>query len=601
MNAPHLYSRRNLDFMLYEVHDVQQFKTYSFYQDHDRETIDLILDTADNIAERWMRSALSETDKHPPQLKDGHVKVHPSTHPFYHAFSESGLLSSTFEKKYGGMQLPRSVFAAVDFIIGSAHNGFEMYTGLSIAAARLILSYGNEELINQYALPIINGQWAATMCLTETQAGSALADILTEAVETTDGSYLIQGQKIFISAGDHDLTENIVHLVLARKKNAPAGVKGISLFVVPKKIKSTQNELIDNNVTSVSIYHKMGQQSTPAMHLEFGTGQNCKGYLVGEENQGLKYMFQMMNSSRLGVGLAGTYIASAAYYTSLQYAGERLQGRRFTEKDPLKNPIPIIQHPDVRRLLLQQKTFVEGSLSFIIQCHIYQDIILTTDSEEKRNHYQQLLDLLTPVVKVYGSEGGNQSVHAGLQILGGYGYTSDFILEQLARDVRIMSIYEGTTGIQSQTLLGRQILGSHGRILDTWRKEINKDLDAASETNDLKTFIHQLKTYIDDFNSSTITLVARSKSENAELIIAVATPYMEWFSLLNVGWQWIKSGQAAYEGMNQTSKDDTDFYRSKIQTMNYFFQYELPRIHGLQKTIEEADPLTLYSETEILI
>lgn len=602
MNTEYLFSRRNLDFLLFETHDISSLFSHPYYNAHDKETIGLILGTATNIAEKQMRPFLAETDRHPPFIRDGQVIVHPSTHSFYRAFAETGLLSSTFENSYGGLQLPKTVFAAVDFIIGSAHNGFEMYTGLSIAAARLLISFGTADQIQQFAQPIINGQWTATMCLTESQAGSALGDISTLAAEQADGSYRIKGQKIFISAGDHDLTENIVHLVLARKTKAPEGIKGLSLFIVPKKRKDESDSLVSNDVSSVAIYHKMGQQGTPAMHLEFGAQNDCTGYLIGEENQGMKYMFQMMNSSRLGVGMAGTYIASAAYYTSLQYAKQRVQGRRWNEKNANTEPVAIIQHPDVRRLLLRQKAFVEGSLSLILQCHLYQDILKVSAFPEEKNRYQQLLELLTPVVKAYGSEEGHSSVQAGLQVLGGYGYTKDFILEQLARDVRIMSIYEGTNAIQAQALLGRQILGNDGSALALWHSELNKDLDQAMVHEVLVPYITTCRAATREFISISHALLSAAKTTSPEETIANATIYLEWFGILNMAWQWIKQASVVRIALGQSPPgEESIFYQSKLETMKYFFQYEWPKSTALKTTFLETDLVTLFNENEIII
>jgi butyryl-CoA dehydrogenase len=253
-------------------------------------------------------------------------------HEYYRLFSESGLLAAGFDEQYGGQQIPKIIYAATDFIIGNAHNGFEMFTSLSIGVARLLISFASPQLVSEYVPKILSGEFTGTMCLTETQAGSSLSDIATTAYRQQDGSYKIKGQKIFISAGDHDITDNIIHLVLARTEGAPKGIKGISLFVVPKK-RIVDSNLVTNDVHSIGIYHKMGQRSTPAMHLEFGANNDCIGHLVGEEGKGLAYMFQMMNAARLGVGLGGTFIASAAYYASLQYARERTTGEKTRWKD----------------------------------------------------------------------------------------------------------------------------------------------------------------------------------------------------------------------------------------------------------------------------
>ncbi|MEO5583788.1 MAG: acyl-CoA dehydrogenase family protein, partial [Saprospiraceae bacterium] len=361
------YSRRNLDFLLYEVEEILKLTEYPYFHEHSQETFSFVLDTAEVIAEKYLRPYLKETDQHPPELINGKVKVHPAIKEFYHQFCETGLMTACFDEKYGGQQLPKSVYAASDFIIGNGHNGFEMFTGLASAAARLLISFGSKELIQRFALKILTGEYAATMCLTETQAGSSLSEVETIGVLQPEGIYKIKGQKIFISAGDHDVTEIIVHLVLARTPGAPAGTKGLSLFAVPT-FNIQEGSIISNDVSSVTVYHKMGQKSTPAMHLEFGARDECFGYLIGEEKKGLDYMFQMMNASRLGVGMAGTYIASSAYYHSLQYAKERIQGKRLGSNNKLES-CPIIQHPDVRRMLFFQKAMVEGSLGFIFYCH----------------------------------------------------------------------------------------------------------------------------------------------------------------------------------------------------------------------------------------
>ena len=602
MKKGELFSRRNLDFLLFETHKISELLGHSPYQAHDRETIGLALDTAADIAERHMKPAFVDSDRNPPFIRDGQVIVHPVTHAFYHSFSESGLLASTFPESLGGMQLPRSVFAAIDFIIGSAHNGFQMYTSLAVSASRLIESFGSQDQKDLYLPRLLSGDWAATMCLTESQAGSSLSDITTTAFLQPDGFYKIKGQKIFISAGDHDITENILHLVLARIEGAPKGVKGLSLFTVPKKWLGDSGELTDNDITSVGIFHKMGQQSTPALHLEFGAGNHCRGQLIGEPNQGLKYMFQMMNSSRLAVGLAGGYIASAAYYTSLQYARERIQGRNLEEKNPLSEPVPIISHPDVRRLLFKQKAFTEACLSLVIQCQLYLDRLQTGVPGEEKKKYEQLLELMTPMVKVYGSEEGNDSVHAGLQVLGGYGYTRDFILEQLARDVRILSIYEGTTAIQGQSLLGRQILSGDGSVLDLWQMETGQDLGMASAHPDLKPYALNLSENITGFISVSRELIRKARETSAVPALADASLFVEWFGLLNAGWQWIKQAYTALVALEKAvSPEDRIFYRSKLETMKYFFHYELPRTQALLQRIGEAAPITLFPPDEILI
>ena len=600
MSTP-LYSRRNLRFMLFEVLDVLALTKYPYFAAHDAGSFNMVLDTAEGIAAKTLRPFLKESDKQPPELVDGNVKVHPALHEYYKTYCESGLLAACFDEQYGGQQLPKTMYAAADFIVGNAHNGFEMFTSLSNGGARLLISFASPELVDKYVPVILSGEATATMCLTETHAGSSLSDISTTAYGQDDGSYKIKGQKIFISAGDHDITENIIHLVLARIDGAPKGVKGISLFVVPKKRMDGPGG-VNNDVSSIGIYHKMGQRSTPAMHLEFGVNNDCFGYLIGEEGKGLLYMFQMMNSARLGVGLAGTYIASAAYYASLQYAKERPQGRRPGTRTADDQPVTIIHHPDVRRMLLLQKTFVEGSLALLLQCYQYIDLQKISGDNDKQR-YSELLELLTPVAKTYGAEMGAVSVSNGLQVLGGYGYTEDFMLEQLARDVRIMSLYEGTTGIQSQALLGRQVVDNNGRTLQYWKDEVMKDIEVAQRHSNIQCYADWLLNEIEEFNEVTQSLLGIAAKGKRELCLADATLYMELFSLINIAWQWLRQGIVAQQKINgsNVNADDNSFYRSKLHSMKFFFHYELRKTKGLSARLRDNEVLTLMHDEDLII
>ena len=595
------YSRRNLSFMLFEVFDVVALTKNEYFSAHDQESINMVLDTAENIAEKILRPVFVEADRNPPELINGAVKVHSSIADYYKAFCDSGLLTAGFDHEHGGQQLPQTVYAAADFILGNAHNGFEMFTSLAHNAAALLLSFGSMELHEQFTNKILSGEYTATMCLTETGAGSSLSDIVTEAVKDTDGSYNIKGQKIFISAGDHNVTDNIIHLVLARVKDAPKGTKGISLFVVPKKI-SHNGALVDNDVVSIGLYHKMGQKSTPALHLEFGGKHNCKGWLIGEEGKGLLYMFKMMNSARLATGFAGTYIASAAYYASLQYAKERTQGRRLNNKDLNEPQTTIIHHPDVRRMLFLQKAIVEGTLSFLMQCYCYMDLEKISSGEEKQR-YRDLLDLLTPVAKTCGAEMGQVAVSNGLQVLGGYGYTEDFVLQQLYRDIRIMSLYEGTTGIQSQALLGRQIPMNNVRSFQYWKDEVLKDITSSKEFSNLRNYGDWLLREVEELDVVTKHLLNIAAKVDAEVFLSDANLYMELFGLINIGWQWLKQAVKAQERLNDNNctDDDKRFYRSKLHTMKFFFHYELRKTKALSARLLDTETLTVVMEDDLLI
>jgi alkylation response protein AidB-like acyl-CoA dehydrogenase len=594
------FSRRNLDFTLFEVLNVEELTQHEYFNAHDRETFKMTLDAATEIGDKILRPAYVEADRKQPELINGQVTVHPAVGKYVKAFGDAGLLGAPFKFELGGQQLPEMMFGATDFITGAANNSFVMFTGLTAGAAGLITTFGTQELIEKYALKMLTGEWTGTMCLTEPQAGSSLSDVATMAYAQADGSYKIQGQKIFISAGDHDITDNIIHLVLARLEGAPKGTRGISLFVVPKNRITTSGSLEPNDVTSMGIYHKMGQKGTPAMHLSFGEKNDSIGYMVGEPNKGLTYMFQMMNGARLGVGLAGVYIASAAYCESLQYAKERPQGRRLNSKDPNAEPVTIIHHPDVRRMLLSQKAFIEGTLSFVLQCHKYADLLHVSQTPEDKQYYDDLLELLTPVAKTYGAEGGIASVNQGVQILGGYGYTEDFVLEQMARDVRIMTLYEGTTGIQSQALLGRQIPRNNGRGAILWGKEVMKDIEAGKAFESLKPYTELMMKELGRYQQTTMHLMGLAAKGDYEVFLADATLYMEYFGILNVAWQWLKQGivaQKALDSQNLQGNDEA-FYQSKLQTMKYYFHYEVPKVKGLATRLTDNTVLTVLKDED---
>lgn len=597
------FSRRNLDFTLFEVLNTEQLNQYACFEAHDADTMGFTLDAATDIAEQLLRPAYTSSDRQQPNLENGQVRVHEALHAYVKTYSETGLMAATFPEEWGGMQLPRTLAAASEFIMGSAHNSFIMYTDLTKGAASLIYRFGNDAQKSYFLPRMLSGQWLGTMCLTETQAGSSLSDIATTATPQPDGSFSIKGQKIFISAGDHDITENIIHLVLARIEGAPKGTKGISLFIVPKIDFGFGQEKANadgfphsNDVTSIGIYHKMGQKATPAMHLEFGAKGACKGYLLGEANKGLPQMFLMMNGARLGVGVGGLHIASAAYHASLQYAHERPQGRRLNEKSAQGEQTLIIRHPDVRRMLLLQKSIVEGGLSFVLQCFKYLDLEKAyADNPEKSRHYNQLLELLTPVAKTYGAEMGWQAVSQGLQVLGGYGYTEDFVLEQLLRDCRIMALYEGTTGIQSQALLGRQVLANKGESLSLWYDEVSSSLAEAENDELLGFYYKKYAGHMTQFQAVTHQLISIGEKGDMELCLADANLYMEAFGLLNVGWQWLKQALVARKALQQLSLSDanTAFYESKIHTMRFYFHYEMPRLSGLFERLTDTTALTI--------
>jgi alkylation response protein AidB-like acyl-CoA dehydrogenase len=591
--AEKFISERNLRFMLYEVFDCESLTKYPYYQDHDREIFDLVIETALKMGRDLLLPALGDMDKSPPEMIDGQVRVHPMVRKFMKECGEGGWIAAGAPFELGGQQLPLMVAAAFRFILAAANYSGSVFPLLTSGAAHLIQSFGSQELKDTFMPKMFAGEWQGTMALTEPQAGSSLADITTLAEPTDQGHYMIRGQKIFISAGDHDAVENVVHLMLARIKGAPAGVKGISLFVVPKERVEEGGKLVSNDVSLAGIYHKLGYRGSPITQLSMGEKNDCRGYLVGEPNRGLSCMFQMMNEARIDVGLGAAAISSAAYYAALEYTRERPQGRRLSDKDPHLPQVPIIQHPDVKRMLLFQRSVVEGSLSVIFQCCQYADMLRVCPEEEKEDVFL-LLDLLTPVAKSYPSEMGILSVSQGLQCLGGYGYCDEFPLEQFYRDVRIHPIHEGTTGIQGQDLLGRKVMIKQGRALQLYGREVQKTLEQAEGVPLLSPYASRLSKAIEDLKAVTSHLTGIAAEGKVELFLADATLYLEFFGIITVSWQWLVQALFAHRALEKDpSEMEARFYRGKLYTFRYFFHYELPKVKGLKRRLLESDGLTV--------
>ena len=433
-------SLRNLRFVLHEVLDLSTVRSSERFAGFDREAIDLSLDAAGQLADRYLYPAYREMDRDKAYFSDGEVHVLPAVGEGMRALGEAGWLSAAWGFEHEGQQMPLTVNNAGSLIFQAANGNLAAYGFLTTGAANLIREFGSEELKQTYLPQMAAGRWQGTMALTEPQAGSSLSDISTSYELLDDGSYRIHGQKIYISGGDHTGVDNVVHLLLARQQDGPAGMKGVSLFVVPKYLPGPDG-LTDNHVTTAGIYGKMGQKGYVAAHLMFGEQGVTKGYLVGGEFRGLQNMFLMMNEARIGTGMMAAGSASAAYYASLQYAKERPQGRHPDNKDVNTPQVTIIEHADVRRMLLFQKSVVEGSIMLLLQCSLYEDHYRIAENDRDR----LLLELLTPIAKSFPSEYGNEAVSLGMQVLGGAGYTDDFPLEQIFRDIRVNSIYEGTT------------------------------------------------------------------------------------------------------------------------------------------------------------
>lgn len=594
------FSKRDLQFNLYQLLDVEQLVQYPYFQDHNRESFDMVLDAAEQIADKMLRPLLTEMDRNEPQLVDGKIRVHERMKAITRRFGEDGWINATFSYEEGGQQLPATVHNAAAFIFQAANYSASVYPFLTTGAANLIRSFGSQELIDTYTPNMYNGRWQGTMALTEPNAGSSLSDISTSAEPTQiAGIYKIQGQKIFISCGDHDACENVVHLLLAKIKGGPIGTKGISLFIVPQQ-RVTPEGLVPNGVTTAGVYHKMGYKGAPIAHLMFGSDADCVGYLVGEEHKGLSYMFQMMNEARVGVGTNAAAIGTAAYYASLAYAKERPQGRPIAAKDPAQPQTLIIHHADVKRMLLFQKSVVEGSLSLLLQCGLWADIahVATGADQEKA---QLLLDLLTPIAKSYPSEMCCQTTSAAVQILGGAGYTTDFPLEQYYREARIHPIHEGTTGIHGLDLLGRKITLKGGKAVQLLAEEMSLTIaqaKAAVNEPKLPIWAEQLEKTLLKVQQVTGHLLAIAP-QNVESFLADATLYLEMFGITTIAWQWLKQATEANKKLVDTNADsERHFYQGKIATAHYFFEYELVKTTALAKRLLSQNQATVEMQPE---
>lgn len=595
-------SMRNLKFLIHEVFDIASLSNYEYHADYNAEMFDMILDTAKQLADSEMFPYYEEMDKMNPKLENGNITVHPQVGKVIQRLGEDGWIAARKSYELGGQQMPYSVLNNALCVFYAANFAAASYAFLTSGSANLIDSFGSQILKDKYLEPMYTGQWQGTMALTEPQAGSSLSDITTSATPTKDGHYKIKGQKIFISGGDHTGVPNVVHLTLAKIDGGPGGARGISLFVVPKHRFTNDGGLESNDVITAGKFEKMGSTAYVTTHLSFGENDDCKGWLVGEPHHGLKYMFQMMNEARIAVGMTANAISSAAYYASLQYANERPQGRHISKKDARLPQVEIIEHADVRRMLLFQKSVVEGAQSLVTMCSFYADMEHVTEGEE-REKYRLLLELLTPIVKTYPSEMGNLSVSAGLQCLGGYGYCKDFPLEQYYRDTRINSIYEGTTGIQGLDLLGRKVLMKNGQAAQLFFQEVSQTIAEAKEIESTATYAEALEKSMQKLQQTTGYLLGLAQQERPEVFLTDATLYLEMTGNITIAWQWLIQGIVAAKaiGKGGLNKDEQNFYNGKMHTLQYYYLYELPKVRSLAYTLMNSGQATLHTPREVLV
>ena len=590
-----LLSARNLAFELYEVLDAEALTQRPRFADHNRETFDAAISTARGIAEQLFAPHNRKSDEHEPQYVDGGAVLIPEVEPALRAFHEAGFLNATRDFEQGGMQLPNLLSQACFAHFQSANCATSSYSMLTMGVANLIEAFGSDEQKERFLQPIIDGRFFGTMALTEPHAGSSLSDIRTRAEPHADGSYRIKGNKIFISGGDQPISENIVHMVLAKLPDAPPGVKGISLFIVPKFHVDAYGSLGPrNDVTLAGLFHKMGWRGTTSTALNFGDNGECVGYLVGKPHAGLSYMFQMMNEARIGVGMGAIMLGYAGYLYSLDYARNRPQGRQPDGKDPSSAQISIIEHADVRRMLLTQKAYVEGAFDLGLYAARLFDDTHTLETAEERTQALELLDLLTPIVKSWPSEFCLKANELAIQILGGHGYTREYPVEQYYRDNRLNPIHEGTHGIQSLDLLGRKVSQNGGAALKQLLKLINACCQRASQHEALTPLRQPLEQLVARLQAVTLALLGDLMSGKVNQGLANSALYLKVFGHTVIGWRWLEQAIHAEQGLARTDNaEEQAFYRGKLQAARYFLTWEVPGCHHDLAVLEARDDTCL--------
>jgi alkylation response protein AidB-like acyl-CoA dehydrogenase len=592
--APHktrmdCINRRDLDFVLYELLEVERLCERSRYREHSRATFDAVLDTAARIAAEQFATHNRLGDEHEPRFEAGRVILLPQVKRALAAFSEAGFMAASFDAELGGMQLPVVLAQAALALFKGANVGTEAYALLTIANANLLAAFGSAEQKRLYLPHLLSGRFFGTMCLSEPQAGSSLADIRTRAVPQADGSYRLFGNKMWISGGEHELAENIVHLVLARIQGAPAGVKGLSLFLVPRFLVNAEGALgARNDVAAAGLNHKMGYRGAVNCVLNFGEKDGALGTLVGEPHQGLACMFHMMNEARVGVGLGAVALGYAGYRHALEYARTRTQGRPPRAKDPRTPPVPIVEHADVRRMLLAQKAYVEGGLALCLYAARLVDDERTAPEPGARSRAHALLEVLTPLVKAWPSQWCLAANDLAIQVHGGYGYTREYPVEQLYRDNRLNAIHEGTNGIQALDLVGRKVGMDAGAGLALLAREIERTANQAKSISGLETFAGQLIEALQRVTGAPQTLARAT-----DAALANAHVFLELAGHVAVAWLWLEQAIVASRRLEAGAGAQADFYRGKLQACRFFFRWELPKTEHWHRLFSAADTTCL--------
>ena len=591
-----LLSKRDLEFLLYDWLRIDELTKRERFAEHSRETFDAVLELCEQLATRYFANHNKKSDAHEPTFDGTTVTVIPEVKEALDAVAQADLVAMTADQRFGGAQLPTTVAQAAFAWFAAANISTSGYLMLTMANANLLATFGSDDQIDTFVTPMLAGRFSGTMALSETQAGSSLADITTRAEPHPDGSYRLFGSKMWISGAEHEMTDNIVNLVLAKIPGGPPGTKGISLFIVPKYLVNGDGSIGErNDVALAGLNHKMGQRGITNTVLNFGDGTfspggqpGAVGYLVGEPHRGITYMFTMMNEARLGVGMGAVALGYTGYLKSLEYARQRPQGRPATSKDPTAAQVPIIEHADVARMLLAQKAYVEGGLALLLYCAKLVDEQHSArsgaESDEERDRATMLLDILTPIAKSWPSQWCLEANSLAIQVHGGYGYSREYDVEQHYRDNRLNPIHEGTHGIQSLDLLGRKVVMRGGANLLALGQALSETTAAArGRGGDIVEFADQLDTSWQRLTGVTASMFAAGDIDAA---LANSVVYLEAFGHIVVAWMWLEQMLAA-------DGHAGDFFDGKRHAGRYFFRYELPKTVPQLDLLESLDRTTL--------
>ncbi len=579
--------RRDVDFVLFEQLAIETLSEHEMFAEFNRKTIELVISEARNLAVKEIYPTQQEGDSG-CTFDNGIVTVPECYRRPWEMYLEGEWLALPEDPEYGGQGMPRTVaMAANDYLVG-ANYAFAMYAGLTHGAALLVEAFGTQDIKTRFLKKMFTGEWTGTMLLTEPEAGSDVGRLTTTAVKNDDGTYSISGSKIFISSGEHDLSDNIIHPVLARIEGAPEGTKGISLFLVPKFWVNEDGSLGDlNDVVCTGIEEKMGIHGNATCSLTLGGKGTCRGYLLGEENKGMRAMFLMMNEARLLVGLQAMTCASNSYLNALNYARERVQGRNLLQMmEPDAPAVPIIQHPDVRRMLLNMKANVEAMRSLLYYICSMTDKITVSDDPAEQARLQGMIDLLIPIAKGYVSDRASDVCNLGMQVYGGYGYIKEYPQEQLVRDCRITQIYEGTNGIQAMDLLGRKLGLNKGKPIMDLMGEIQAITGQAKEHEDLKPLAEALEKALNRLAEVAMHLGATAMSPQVMNAFAFAHPFMEASGDVVASWMLLWRAVTAKKALaGKAKKKDQDYYTGQIKSAEYFAHCVLPVTMGKMDAI----------------